>query len=203
MRLGEIIVQLGRATQEEIDASLAKQLTLTSHRKLGELLMEEGLLTETQLLEALAQQFNLDLLPEVTETMLDPALIAQLPVDWARTHKVLPIRYQGSVGLLVSDPTCVQVQNDVAFVLGEEITPVLSAQATIAEAIEACYVQRKDSAREFLERLEKPSLDSNIPVARTEDLLRKAHDAPVTHLVNLVLLEAVKAGASRYTYRTF
>ncbi len=150
-------------------------------------------------LRALAAAYGIDLLLAVDDALLAPELVADLPVAWARAHAMVPIRRAGQPAVLLSDPAALADQQHLALLLGRPLPPVLAPRALVAAVIERSYYRRADSAREFLRGLdETPAAapgDRRAAPAR-DDLLQAADRAPITHLINLILLEAIKAGAS-------
>ena len=198
MRLGEILVAAGRVSADAVAAAVAAQATdAGGGLRLGELLVRDGVAEEGDVLAALSVQYGIPLLTGLGEEVLDPALVANLPVEWARANRVLPVRLPDGVRVLMSDPTRVEILDDLALLLGEEAIPVLAPAREIARAIEACYVRRDGSARDFLDALPAGGDPAATEArGRADDLLRVADQAPVTQLVNLILLDAVKLGAS-------
>ncbi|MCX6996223.1 MAG: ATPase, T2SS/T4P/T4SS family [Kiritimatiellaeota bacterium] len=128
--------------------------------------------------------------------MLDPELVRHLPVEWARTHLVLPVRWQAEVGMLTCDPARLTVRDDLALLLGREVQPILAPRAEILRAIERCYFSKSDTTRELLRDMEEETPRGEPAGSRRDDLLHVADQAPVTQLVNLILIEALKARAS-------
>ncbi len=196
MLLGEILVQKGFVTEPEVQAALDEQQEQSSSRRLGQLLLERGGITEYMLLEALGQQFSIEVIHHVDDHMLDPELVGQIPVDWSRSHELLPIRLNGKVSVLTSDPMAISDQDNVGNLLGVEPIPILAPSTVILKSIEHCYYQKTDSTQDLINELETTSrAESNI-IPQSQDLLRIADHAPVVQLVNLILLEALKSGAS-------
>lgn len=142
-----------------------------------------------------AAELGVPFVAEVGDECLDASLVAGIPVEWARTHAVLPVRLEGRVALLMAEPADLRLQEDVALTLGMELRPVAAPRDVILKCIERCYFERQGTAAEFLRDL-PPGEGGTEPVSRSDDLLRSAEDAPVTQLVNLILLEALKARAS-------
>ncbi len=143
-----------------------------------------------------AAELGVPFLAEVGDDLLDASLLAGIPVEWARTHAVLPVRWKGGVGLLTADPADLRLQEDVALALGSELQPVAAPRDVILRCIERCYFERQGTAEEFLRDLAPPDAAGADAGPRADDLLQSAEDAPVTQLVNLILLEALKARAS-------
>ena len=143
---------------------------------------------------------------EVIETSwLDASLIAELPVSWAREHAMLPILADEGVALLCADPTDLEAHHYVEILTGRSLSPLVAERAVILSAIERCYYGREEGAAEFLEGLsastasDRGAADATAaPAIAGQDLLEGADDGatPVTQLVNLILLDAVKQNAS-------
>ena len=151
-----------------------------------------------------AADLGVAFLDEVGEDMLDPDLVAGIPVEWARTNSVLPVRWKGAVCLLMADPSEVRPQEDVSLILGCELRPVMAAKEAIGRGIELCYFRKRDSAQEFLRDIDEGAPAQGAAAEpRSDDLLKVADEAPVTQLVNLILLEAVKARASDIHFEPF
>lgn len=142
-------------------------------------------------------------LDRIPDDALDPRLIAQVPVEWARNNGVLPLRLDGAVCVATSDLAHVQAQEDLALLIGEDLQTVAASPAVIRQGIERCYFSRDDSPGEFLRGL-AGAADEAAPVAEGgNDLLAEAEKAPVTRLINLILLEAVKRQASDIHFEPF
>jgi general secretion pathway protein E len=196
MRLGEILVEAGRITRAQLSQALERQKSEAPARRLGEILVASEQITEEALVEALARQFAMPFVAAAADDMLDPELVAEVPVDWARANHVLPVKLDGAVAALIADPTHIAAIDDLALLLGREVQPVLAPRSVIQSAIEACYFRKKDASRDVIDTLNVDSAVVEPARAKTDDLLRIADQAPVTQLVNAILLEAVKQRAS-------
>ncbi|MBU4198774.1 MAG: Flp pilus assembly complex ATPase component TadA [Verrucomicrobia bacterium] len=146
-------------------------------------------------LDVLGRKFRLDVVTSVTEEMLDPELVANLPVEWARSHAMLPVHFRSQIAVLTAQPDDLSGQKHLELLLGRELLPVLASRETITSAIERCYFSRQETPLEFLRDMD-PLAATVIVESRSDDLLQVAENAPVTQLINLILLEAVKGGAS-------
>ena len=150
-------------------------------------------------LVALADRYGLDFLAAIEASNLDPELIRELPVEWARTNVILPIRIGARACALTNDPTQVSQCEYLSLLLGLDVQPVVAARAVILGAIEKCYFERTDTTHDLLKDMEgsaAAAVVSTTQAAPSGDLLEKAADAPITQLVNMILLDAVKARAS-------
>jgi general secretion pathway protein E len=151
---------------------------------------------DVERLRALAREFNMAFLEAVSRDMLDPLLLGNVPVEWARTNCLLPVRIDGNLSVLTADPRRIHEQEYLSLLIGHELRPVLASRATILSGIEQCYYRKTATPSTFLKDLAVPGVEVDEPQARADDLLQVAERAPVTQLVNLILLEAVKQGAS-------
>lgn len=192
MRLGEILVRKRFATPAQVEQALQRQAGDVPRRRLGELMVAEQWVTEAMVAEALAEQFDLRWLPELADDLLAPDLVASITVDWARQHAILPVREGGQLLVALADPTDVGALDSVSLLLGQDPKPLVAPRGVILKAIERCYVRRPDARREAGRSAgPKPAVESS-----SDDLLRESSQAPVTQLVNAILLEAVRQGAS-------
>ncbi|MDI6774904.1 MAG: GspE/PulE family protein [Verrucomicrobiota bacterium] len=159
---------------------------------------------EQQAVERRAVEYGLRFLTAVPDGALDPSLVARVPVDWARSNLMLPVRLGEQVCALTANPDKLGEQQCLALLIGHDIEPVLAAPRLVLKSIERCYYSKKDSPMEFLQGLDrKTGAPIDAPGSRAEDLLAVAEHAPVTQLINLILLEAVKKGASDIHFEPF
>ncbi len=146
-----------------------------------------------------AAEFGIEYIHPVPERCLDPALIQDLSVEWARYHCLLPVMLDAEPCVLTADPGQVNQQEHLALLIGRELRPVLAERDEILRSIEKSYYSRDDTAAAFLESLDAVPGDADQPSVDQRshnDLLEEKRDSPVTQLVNLILLEAVKKKAS-------
>jgi general secretion pathway protein E len=156
-------------------------------------------------LKVRANQAGVPWLEIIPDECLDPILVDRFPVEWARRQGVLPIRYNGRLALLTSDPHDFTRLQEAEVLLGCELLLVATDPSQVKEAIDRCYVRRDDRAEDFLRDLQATGKDGAViaPIRGGEDLLRAAEEAPVIQLINLILLEAVKARASDIHFEPF
>jgi len=149
-----------------------------------------------------AAEYGIDFITAVPDEMLNADLVARLSVDWARANCLLPVQAGGETCVLTSDPTQVAQQEYLSLLIGRELRPIMAPRKAILRGIERCYYSRDDSPGNFLAGMGDISAAEGRTV-RTDDLLRVAEAAPVTQLVNLILLEAVKNRASDIHFEPF
>ena len=152
--------------------------------------------SEPDQLEQLARTYGIKYIPVVRECVPVAEMLDKLPVEWAREHAVLPVHYEGVASLLLSDPAAVEDQEYVSLLLGSELQPLLAPRKEIIAAIEHAYFRRDNSPADFIDDLAEGN-EAEIGADRdVSDLLQVASGAPVTQLMNLILLDAYKQNAS-------
>jgi len=139
---------------------------------------------------------GLPALDRIEEEWLDPALIESVPVDWVRRNVLVPFRRNGQVAIAGAEASPIQAYEDLSLLLGVEAAWVVAPAAEIQRAIDRCYYRRAGQAGAAAAQAATDE-GGEAPLRReADDLLAGSADAPVAHYVNLVLLEAVKRGAS-------
>lgn len=187
---------LARRTTPE-QAAEAQRRCAESGQSLPDVILDMGLATAEELAEAAAADLGIPLLRVVEDEAIDPGLVARLPVEWARAHRVLPILHEGRPMALLGRPDALTAVEDVAVLLGRDLPPALTTEAELDRAIERCYVRRAGDAGDMARQWRGGEPTSGAPTAAgAEDLLRAADGAPVTQLVNFLLLDALRGGAS-------
>src|SRR5437870_368191 len=199
-RLGDLLVAEGLITEAQLRQALAEQKGKTE--KLGSILARLGFITEEQLIGFLSRQYGI---PSITLSNIDvdAETLRLVPAPIARKYEVLPVkRIGGTLTLAMADPTNVFALDDVAFMTSLQILPVVAPQAAIRKAIEKHYEDGQASMNEMLTEI---AADANVEVLEGEtegkgvdvfELKESADEAPVVKLVNMVLVDAIRKGAS-------
>ncbi|MGH9468911.1 MAG: GspE/PulE family protein, partial [Terriglobia bacterium] len=204
-RLGELLLRENRITAQQLQQALDYQKAHGG--KLGEAFVKLGILSDEQVADALASQYGVPSI-KLSEYPIDSGVAKLIPMETALKHHVLPLARSGSsLTLAISDPANVFALDDVKFLTGLNVEPVLAAESAIDQAIKAYYGTAEDAERQkeiedlvsFLDdgpagsvELDETSEDT----LNLADVERAAEEAPVIRLVNYVLADAVKRGAS-------
>ncbi len=153
--------------------------------------------SEVEALQKAAARLGVVFIVAPADVTSDAELIAELPVEWARSRNVVPVRYQGRACALMAAVGDVEALEDLQLLLDLALEPLAAAPATVQRVIERSYFHRGDGADAYLRELSDRTDGTPLNVtAPGEDLLRDAQQAPVTQLVNLILLDAVRQRAS-------
>jgi type IV pilus assembly protein PilB len=205
-RLGDLLVSEGLLTQDQLKQALAEQKGKTD--KLGSILVRLSFINEEQLIGFLSRQYGI---PSITLSNLDidPETISLVPASIAKKYEIVPVKRIGTtLTLAVADPTNVFALDDIAFMTNLQILPVVAPQGAIRKAIEQHYDQGSQAETvSMADMLSEITTDvSNVEVVETDDatqgnvnvfeLKESADEAPVVKLVNMVLVDAIRKGAS-------
>jgi type IV pilus assembly protein PilB len=202
-RLGDLLVAEGLITAEQLRQALADQKGKAD--KLGSVLVRQGSISEEQLIGFLSRQYGT---PSITLVNLDvdPETLRLVPAHIAKKYEVLPVkRIGGTLTLAMSDPTNVFALDDIAFMTNLQILPVVAPQAAIRKALDRAYesVPPVSSMTDMMSEITGDA--SNVEVVEDEqsgaqvdvfELNESADEAPVVKLVNMVLVDAIRKGAS-------
>ena len=190
LRLGDILKEMGLASEEQIAAALSKQKE--TRKRLGQLLIEDGALTALDLARALAAKFGVSYI-DLTDTPLDAAAAGYIDERLARRYGVAPVRFLDDNTLLVAmvDPQNLVALQDLEIITGFAVRPAIASEEDIYGAIAKIYRDRPEiddaQAQEdgFAELAGEP-----------EDIREATQEAPIVKLVNSVIAQSVDDGAS-------
>jgi len=187
--------QLVPQTQLEETFRQAEQ----EQKSLCEMLLERNLVEERALVGCIAEEMNI---PPVDLDRVRPTeeALETLPQDSARYYGVLPLSRVGNVlTVALSNPFDVLKLDDVELVTKCDIRPVVSTDVAIRRAIERHYNPGEEAMSELFDNLDEPEMELTKEVEEDGDLsqlTRSAEQAPVVRLVNLIIYQAIRDGAS-------
>jgi type IV pilus assembly protein PilB len=188
-QLGDLLVERGMITQEQLDEALERQRT--NGEPLGQMLVDSGYITEVDLLKMLAEQLGLDFV-DVADYKIDLSAAAMLPYNVAKKNLVLPLDFDDNKLIVATaDPTNVFIFDDLRIMTGFEIKPVVCAREDLLEIIER-FGQNENVLEEASEEEETGS--DKVKAAKEAEEL--AEEAPIVKLVNLIINQACEEGAS-------
>lgn len=202
-RLGDLLVNEGLISREGLQRALSEQKG--SNEKLGSILVRLGLIQEDQLIGFLSRQYGI---PSITLTQLDidPEVVKLVPAQIAKKYEVLPVKRTGNaLTLAMADPTNVFALDDVAFMTNFQVLPVVASQGAIRQAIERLYEPQASAFTDVITAMEGEVPDVELveggeDVAPSKvdifELKDASEEAPVVKLVNLILTDAIRRGAS-------
>jgi type IV pilus assembly protein PilB len=206
-RLGELLVKEKLISQDQLKQALDHQ---KSHGgRLGTALVKLGLVTDDEVTAVLSRQYGV---PSINLKFyeVDPSVVKLIPQETAVRYQIVPLSRVGStLTIAMTDPTNVFAMDDIKFMTGFNVEPVVASESAIAEAITKFYgetasVQEldkviKDLAGEEAD-LELAAEEQEMDLAALE---KAAEEAPIIKLVNLILTDAVRRGASDIHVETY
>ena len=196
--LGEILVELGYAHQEEIDEAL--ELQKLRPKRIGEILTDLGYNEEDHILEALSEQTGIPFERSIQEN-IDAALTTKAPIHFIREYYMVPYRQNGQAYYVaLNDPTDLLPLDDLRLLLGGRVLPVICRKSDIQAIIDSYFDQQGEQAAEMIDSITLSGEDDAVhDLDRMEserDLLDLANEAPIIKLINLLISGAVKERAS-------
>ena len=166
---------------------------------LVEALLGLGLMDEKRFLNTLAALLGLEVLETLPVDEIDLALIADLPITYAKQAYVLPIRRDGDkVVVAVANPLNLSVLDDLRVILRQRVEPALAPRDVIFDGINRVYDRKRGlegTAAEVLQDDDLGHIAQEIEES-TKDLLDVTDEAPIIRLVNSILSQAVKEKVS-------
>jgi general secretion pathway protein E/type IV pilus assembly protein PilB len=189
-RLGERLLTQRLITEDQLQVALHEQRSTGA--MLGAVLVDLGFITEQMLAEFLAERSGFDRI-DLKSMVLDPALVRRLPKDVARRLKALPVAVgETTIQVAMADPYDVMAIDQLRRYFPRELdlTPLISGETDILEAIDQYYGYEM-SIDGILKELETGVFDVSSLVAEQGQYVH-----PVVRLVNMIMFDAVKTGAS-------
>jgi type IV pilus assembly protein PilB len=194
-RVGEILVSQGRITPEQLTNILRTQKKTS--KPIGQILLQEGILKQEELTEILGEQLGIPHL-WLRKGLVDPRIVHILPKEKALLFQVIPMfRVNNVLTLATTDPNAIFVFDEVSKLTNLDVQPVICRTDDIIEAIHECY--RQDVG---IDEVMSSFDDSAIEIVQTtsekeiSELAEMAEGSPVVNLTNMILLRAIRDGAS-------
>ena len=189
-------MRAGLITPDQLHKALLEQRA-TGHR-LGFLLVRMGLVEETEITKMLARQYRMPAV-DLSRFEVDPKILRLVPAELSVKHIVLPLKRDGrTLTVAMADPTNVAAVDDLKFITRYDIFPVIAGEYTLRSVIERYYQQTDVQLATLLKEYEA-SEDVELIEEEDEDVAAaaaSAEDAPVVKLINGILTDAVRRGAS-------
>jgi len=224
VRIGELLLKEKRISAEQLQEALNYQRT--NGGKLGANLVKLGYVKDEEITALLSKQYGVPSIA-LNQFEIDPAVIKLVPGETARKYQIVPLSRAGAtLTIAMTDPTNVFAMDDVKFMTGYNVEPVVASETALLESIDRYYgagtpqtekpkaggpVVQQQSGESALEAAtrslsdmpgELAAADADVEVLEdleeisAEMLTRQGEEAPVIKLVNVVLMSAISKGAS-------
>src|SRR6266568_568585 len=199
-RLGDLLVKEKVITQEQL--TQATKVQKETNCRLGSALVKLGFLTDEDVTNFLSRQYGVPAI-NLSYFEIDPTVVKLIPFETAKRYQILPLsRVGASLTIAMVDPTNVFAMDDIKFMTGFNIEPVVASESSILAGIEKSYGSTKEEDLQTVMQSMSEMGDSDVELQSEEqqlelaELEKAADEAPVVKLVNVVLGDAVKRGAS-------
>ncbi len=194
-RIGQLLVKEKLLSADQL--SKARDEAAVKGQRLGAQITQLGFLDEGELTDFVAKQYGVPSM-DLDETEIDPEVALLIPHEVVQKHNVMPVSRAGSTLILATaDPSNIFALDDIKFLTGYNIQPVVASEEAIRRSIESNYEQD-----DLLNQVMAGFDDAGIDFVTEEDdfdptlATNEAEDAPVVKLVNLILTDAIKKEAS-------
>ncbi len=199
-RLGDLLVKEKIITPEQLEQG--NKLQKEQNCRLGSALVKLGFLTDEDVTNFLSRQYGVPAI-NLSYFEIDPTVVKLIPFETAKRYQILPLsRVGASLTIAMVDPTNVFAMDDIKFMTGFNIEPVVASESSIQSGIEKAYGTAKEENLETVMQSMSEMNESDVELQSEQEemqlseLERAADEAPVVKLVNIVLGDAVKRGAS-------
>jgi len=200
-RLGDLLVKEKIITSEQLDAAVKKQKENGANARLGSVLVQLGFVTDEEVTNFLSRQYGVPAI-NLQYFEIDSSVVKLVPEETAKRYQILPLsRVGASLTIAMVDPTNVFAMDDIKFMTGFNIEPVVASESAILDAIAKAYGQAgpEENVDELLASMGDEA-DVELQAEQSEmdlsELEKSADEAPIVKLVNIILTDAVKRGAS-------
>ena len=207
-RIGELLVREGMISKEQLDKALQEQRQ--NGTRVGYNLVKLGFVHELELTKMLAKQYKMPAV-DLSRFEVDPKIVKLIPTDIAVKQLVLPLKRDGrTLTVAMADPTNFAVIDDLKFITRFDIVPVIAGEFTMRALVDKHYDVGDTQMASLLDDIQDMMGDEDVEFVeeREEEVsaaaLTAAVDAaPVVKMINAILMDAVKRGASDIHFECF
>ncbi|MBU3110245.1 GspE/PulE family protein [Clostridium lacusfryxellense] len=193
-RLGDILVQIKKITEEQLQSVLKKQRI--SGKRLGEQLIEDNILTEDEIIDVLEIQLGI-MRVDLEQVVVNMEAVKSISESLAIRYNLIPIDIEDNkIKVVMSDPLNVFAIDDVTISSGYEVEPLITTHSAIKKAIDRYYSSQY--VQKTANELVKSQIKSGAKGLSEEevDSLENIKNAPAVRLVDSLVKNAVKSRAS-------
>jgi len=207
VRIGELLLKEKRITPDQLQQALNHQKA--NGGKLGHNLVRLGFVRDEEITALLSRQYGVPSI-NLAQFEVDPSILKLIPAETSQKYEVVPLSRSGAtLTIAMTDPTNVFAIDDIKFMTGYNVEPVVASETAVLEAIQKYYPAAKPTiqmpsgpstleiASKGLEELQAALESDEVEVLEelkeisAEALAKQGEEAPVVRLVNVVLMSAI------------
>ncbi|MFN4244535.1 MAG: GspE/PulE family protein [Brevinematia bacterium] len=192
MALGDVLVEMGILTKEELAVYLQKQKL--SNKRLGELLVDEGKISEEKLYSILSNEFNvnfednIDLPPDEKIGIL----LSILPIEFCKKKNVAPIDYKGDfIVVAIDNPSDFDVVSEIRFITGKHVETRFAKTSAIKK-----YLSNLQGSISGKVDNQKPKIEKKLFQEEKDTKKVEKEESKIVMLVNKIISEGIEKKAS-------
>ncbi len=208
-RIGDLLIREGMITREQLGKALEEQKQ--NGTRVGYNLVKLGFIQEVELTKMLAKQYKMPAV-DLSRFEVDPKIAKMIPTDLATKNLVIPLKRDGrTLTVAMADPTNLGVLDDLKFITRYDIFPVIAGEFTLRGIIEKIYgTADEQQMASLMDTIAGIGEEGDVEVVEDKEedvsaaaLQAQMEDAPVVKLINAILTDAVKRGASDIHFECF
>ena len=196
--IGDLLLQEGLLTRDQLMAAVAE--AKSGRLRLSYVVAKSGLVPEIEVTKLLARHYRMPAV-DLSKFEVDSRTLRLIPSDVAAKHIVLPLKREGrTLTIAVADPSDHGLLDDLKFITRYDLFPVIAGEVTLRALIERHYESagNEQQLANLLKDMEGLEDDVEIVAEQDDEIATREQidDAPVVKLINGLLTDAVRRGAS-------
>lgn len=192
LRLGELLVDGGAITREQLEKALTQQKT--TKRKLGEILVDTNIVTEDKIAETLANQLGYSLV-DLSNVTVSSEILALVSIQVLRKNKAIPIEYaSNNVNILrvaMADPLDLDAIDDISIITGCQVEPLVCTPRAVMIALDRFY-----GSGDMDTALEEYTKEKLAKYEDDDETSEDVNNSPIVMLVKDLIEKAARKRAS-------
>lgn len=196
--LRDLMLDAGVATEAQLNEMEEEQSR--SGKSLFEVVTDFGMISEIDLMRLIADNLGSEVV-DLENIVIPPEVIALMEPNTARTYGAIPVEFSDNIlKVALRDPLNFQLHDDLRFIQGTDIIPLVALPEQIDNAIEKYYPPDMSTVRDILEALRQEEGKE----IKVEDIdLSSGSEAPIVMYVDAVISQAIKDKASDIHFEPF
>jgi len=195
--LGEILIEQGIISEEQLEEGLQIQKSDPTRRRIGEILIDLGYLNDAELANALGKQLGIRVL-DLESVTIPETVIRLLPRTIARKHEVVPVsKSDNTVTVVMANPLDYDTVDNLRFILNAEVDVALASRGAVRQALDRYYKSMGEGMEGMLSEFDSGEVrhveETTPGIAAGE---AGADEAPVIRLVHMMIANAFRSRAS-------